>query len=114
MASWMHDKKIRRKNGRNRSGQMNARFLSAAKRLNRLPEILHCRKHTPDWRRLTAAYVGLSRKLPFRISFASGGFEFQEIGDIATFWQIFYRGIYPVEPSDRLIVDAGANIGAFS
>jgi hypothetical protein len=92
---------------------MNARFLGAMKNLNRLPEILRCRKHTPDWRRLTSAYVGLNRKLPLQISFTSGEFEFQEASDIATFWQIFYRGIYPVKSSDRLIVDAGANIGAF-
>jgi hypothetical protein len=77
-------------------------------------EILLCRKHTPDWRRLTSADVGLNAKLPFQISVASGGFEFQKVGDIATFWQIFYRGIYSLESSDRLIVDAGANIGAFS
>ena len=93
---------------------MNSRFLSGAKHLNRLPEVLRCRKHTPDWRRLTAAYTGLNRVLPFRISFGSGSFEFQEISDIATFWQIFYREVYPVKVSDRLIVDAGANIGAFS
>jgi FkbM family methyltransferase len=95
-------------------GEMNTRLLKAAKHLNRLPEILRCRKHTPDWRRLTSAYIGVNKELPFRISFASGGFEFQEVSDIATFWQIFYRDIYPVKSSDRLIVDAGANIGSFS
>jgi FkbM family methyltransferase len=93
---------------------MSTRLLKAATHLNRVPEILRCRRHTPDWRRLTSAYVGLNGKLPFRIGFASGGFEFREISDIATFWQIFYRRIYPVRSSDRLIVDAGANIGAFS
>jgi len=93
---------------------MNPRFLNAGRHLNRLPEILRCRKHTPDWRRLTSAYVGLNGELPFHIRFSSGGFDFKEVGDIATFWQIFYRDIYPVKSSDRLIVDAGANIGAFS
>jgi FkbM family methyltransferase len=29
-------------------------------------------------------------------------------------WQIYCRGVYDVRPSDRLIVDAGANIGLFA
>jgi hypothetical protein len=93
---------------------MNTRLLNAARHLNRVPEILRCRSHTKEWRRLTSAYVGVNTELPFQISFASGGFEFREVGDVATFRQIFYRGVYPVQPSDRIIVDAGANIGAFT
>ena len=30
------------------------------------------------------------------------------------FWQIFVRELYAVRPDDRLIIDAGANIGAFT
>ena len=90
------------------------RLLKIGQHLNRLPEVLRCRQHTHQWLRLTAAYVGLKGELPFAINFPSGRFEFLERADVATFWQIFYREIYPVESSDRLIVDAGANIGAFS
>jgi|SRR5208282_1312469 len=90
------------------------RLLKAGQNLNRLPEILRCRQHTHQWLRLTAAYIGLKEDFPFEISVPSGIFGFVERGDVATFWQIFCRGIYPVDSSDRLIVDAGANIGAFS
>jgi FkbM family methyltransferase len=90
------------------------RLLKAGQNLNRLPEVLRCRQHTHQWLRLTAAYIGLKEDFPFAISVPSGSFEFVERCDVATFWQIFCGGIYPVEPSDRLIVDAGANIGAFS
>ncbi len=93
---------------------MPARLLKAARQLNRIPEVLRCRQHTPQWLRLSAAYIGLKSALPFEITLPSGKFEFREMSDIATFWQIFYRRIYAVEASDRLIIDAGANIGAFT
>ena len=91
-----------------------ARFLKTVQHLNRVPEIMRCQRHTPEWKKLTAAYVGLKAPLPFEIGLPSGKFEFREIGDVATFWQIFYRHVYPVDSSYRLIVDAGANIGAFT
>jgi FkbM family methyltransferase len=81
---------------------------------DRLPELMRCRRHTPQWRRLFAGYCGLNTSLPFEIKIPSGRFEFVEASDIATFWQIFYRNMYPVLPSDKLVIDAGANIGAFS
>jgi FkbM family methyltransferase len=90
------------------------RLLKAAQSLDRFPEILRCQQHTDQWFRLTSAYIGLNGELPFGIRIPSGRFEFLEKSDVATFWQIFYRKIYSVRPSDRLIVDAGANIGAFS
>ena len=73
-----------------------ARLLKVGQNLNRLPEVLRCRQHTHQWLRLTAAYIGLKEDLPFEVNFPSGSFEFLERGDVATFWQIFYRGIYPV------------------
>jgi FkbM family methyltransferase len=90
------------------------RLLKAVRHFNRIPEILRCRDHTKDWSALTSAYVGFKSALPFEVELASGPFQFREPSDVATFWQIFYRRIYPVRTSDRLIVDAGANIGAFT
>jgi FkbM family methyltransferase len=63
---------------------------------------------------LTAAYLGLPTKLPFCITLDSGLFEFDEWYDIPTFWQIFFADIYPVQQTDKTIIDAGANIGAFT
>lgn len=90
------------------------RPLRAVTQLNRLPEVLRCRTATKQWRRLTAAYVGLPSRFPFVIDLATGSFEFREISDVPTFWQIFLREIYAVQPEYHIIVDAGANIGAFS
>ena len=90
------------------------RFLKTAQHLNRVPEILRCQRHTHQWLKLTSAYVGLNASLPFEVNVGSGKFQFVELSDVATFWQIFFRRIYPVYVSDRLIIDAGANIGAFT
>jgi hypothetical protein len=91
-----------------------SRLLRAATQIRRVPEVLHCRSLTRDWVRLTVAYVGLRSKLPFSINLPSGPFEFRETSDIPTFWQIFLANLYPVRPTDRVIIDAGANIGAFT
>lgn len=90
------------------------RALRVVENLDRVPEVLRCRRHTHDWLKLTASYVGVNARLPFAIRLPSGRFEFRERGDVATFWQIFYRDVYPVGKDYRLVVDAGANIGAFS
>ena len=34
--------------------------------------------------------------------------------DLATLWLIFFSPAYPVKASDRVIVDAGANVGFFT
>ncbi|HZS57138.1 MAG TPA: FkbM family methyltransferase [Bryobacteraceae bacterium] len=93
---------------------MAARFFKTVQNLNRLPEILRCQRHTKQWLELTSAYVGLKVHLPFKVNLRSGEFQFCELSDVATFWQIFYRKVYPVRASDYLIIDAGANIGAFT
>ena len=91
-----------------------SRFAKVVVHLNRLPEVFRCRRHTADWFKLSAAYIGFKTHLPFEIRMASGSFEFRETSDIATFWQIFYRRVYRVDPGDISILDAGANIGAFT
>src|SRR5262252_5002710 len=90
-----------------------ARILRAVRNPTRLAEVRECRNATPDWFRLFAAYIGAPFQ-PFTIRLASGSFEFREKSDVATFWRIFFNRLYELEPSDRLIFDAGANIGAFS
>src|SRR4051794_8526066 len=90
------------------------RLLRALQHLNRIPEVLRCRRHTRQWLTLTAAYLGLKSTLPLEITLRSGKFQFREASDVDAFWAIFCRDDYPVKSSDALIVDAGANIGAFT
>jgi FkbM family methyltransferase len=95
---------------------MNARAKRLARHFNRAPEIVRCALHTPDWLPLLLCYVGLGQKrFPLTARFrGTPTFEFRDLADVATWWQIFYRNVYPVERDDRVIIDAGANIGAFT
>jgi FkbM family methyltransferase len=38
----------------------------------------------------------------------------QEFYDLETLWQVYFHRVYEVAPSDRCVIDAGANIGLFS
>jgi FkbM family methyltransferase len=40
--------------------------------------------------------------------------ELDEFYDLETLWQVWFRRVYQVRPSDRVVVDVGANIGLFS
>ena len=40
--------------------------------------------------------------------------RFEEFYDLETLWQIFFHRVYDVRPSDRVVIDAGANIGLFA
>ena len=91
---------------------MSRRLLKVFLNLGRCRQIQRCASATRQWPRLTAAYVGIRVPLPFTITLASGSFEFREFSDIPTFWQIFFRDEYSVRTDDRVIIDAGANIGA--
>lgn len=97
-----------------RTSESAHRLVKGLMQLGRFPEVLSCRSATKQWPTLTAAYAGWPIRLPFSVNLSSGSFEFHERSDVATFWQIFFRQVYPVCPDARLIIDAGANIGAFT
>ena len=91
-----------------------ARLFKALSQLNRFPEILLCRAATPHWFKLTAAYLGVAVKFPFDIQLQTGRFRFTTLADVRTFWCVFFSSLYDVRQTDKLIVDAGANIGTFT
>jgi FkbM family methyltransferase len=65
---------------------------------------------------MAAAYLGVSTMaMPTVVQHRSGlRLRVNEFADLETIWQIFLRRVYRVWPSDRVIVDAGANVGFFS
>jgi FkbM family methyltransferase len=69
-----------------------------------------------NWWEVTSTYVGISRpRLPLDVRFRSGmRHRVVEFYDLETLWQIFFRRVYDVRPTDRVIIDAGANIGLFA
>jgi FkbM family methyltransferase len=90
------------------------RILKIVTSFHRLPEILLCRAATPQWMKLTASYIGFPVTLPFDIELRTGTFRFTTVADVRTFWLVFFSRTYDVRPGDRLIIDAGANIGTFT
>jgi FkbM family methyltransferase len=91
-------------------------FWKALTNANRASEILRCTAETPQWARLSAAYLGITRlQYPYVLHLRQGEhLRLEELTDLKTFWQIFLRRIYRVLPADQVIVDLGANIGLFS
>jgi hypothetical protein len=79
----------------------------------RAGEIFRCRRVTRQWIELTLAYLRLKPiSSPLQVALKGGGhLTVEDSGDGDGFWQIFVRRIYTVLPSDRVIVDAGANVG---
>ena len=67
---------------------------------------------------VVASYVGvksLSLRLPYEARFRTGvAYRLEEYYDLETLWQIYFHNVYPLLPSDRVMVDAGANIGLFT
>jgi len=86
------------------------------KNTRRAPEIFRCARETSQWPEITSAYLGLSRlPYPSLLRLRRGdSIRLQELTDVKTFWQIFLRRVYRVEPSDRIILDIGANTGLFT
>jgi FkbM family methyltransferase len=84
--------------------------------LNRFREVFVCMLETAQWLPLTLAYVGLlPLRYPFEVRLRSGEvLILREQTDLVIFWMIFVRRYYPVNQSDRVIVDVGANIGLFT
>ena len=88
---------------------------TAVRHVSRGREVIQCVREVEGWRKLILAYVGLSSlPMPHTAHTRSGSsFCLEEFYDAETLWQIYCRGIYEVRPDDRVIVDAGANIGLF-
>jgi FkbM family methyltransferase len=83
---------------------------------NRAPEIFRCAAETTQWVRITAAYLGLAGlRYPYVLTLRAGErIPLQETTDLKTFWQVFLHHVYRVQPTDRIILDIGANIGLFT
>ena len=83
---------------------------------NRAPEIFRCTAETSQWAQVTAAYLGFSRlQYPCILHLRLGEqIRLEEHTDLKTFWQVFLRRVYHVQPTDRVILDIGANIGLFT
>lgn len=92
------------------------RLGAALRHVGRIPEVLRCYSSARDAWILAAGYAGIRDfPLPYAARFHDGTeYELREFYDLETLWQIYFHRVYEVAPSDRCIVDAGANVGFFS
>lgn len=95
---------------------MNARVGRILSHWRRAPEVLESARATNDAATLALGYLGLrAPKYPFTVRFRSGEqLSVETHHDLVTLWIIFFRKEYRVPTTCTTIVDAGANIGAFS
>jgi FkbM family methyltransferase len=90
--------------------------MAVLKNAGRMPEVFRCLGVSPDWATVIPAYLGLARPaFPWDFKTRSGdALSLESFEDLVTAWIIYCRREYTVLSEDRFIVDAGANIGAFS
>lgn len=95
---------------------MNARVSRILSQWRRAPELLNSVRETPDAPTLALGYLGLrTPSYPFVVHLRSGEqLRIETHHDLVTLWIIFFRNEYRVPSTCKTIVDAGANIGAFS
>jgi FkbM family methyltransferase len=95
---------------------MNARVSRITAQWRRAPELLASIRETTDPLTLALGYLGLrTPRYPFVAHFRSGEkMRVETHHDLVTLWIIFFRNEYHVPKTCTTIVDAGANIGAFS
>ncbi len=93
-----------------------SRFAKIFNNLNRIGEVYDCLRTTKQWIPLTLAYIGIcSLTYPYKVFLNNNScITLTDFFDLTTFWSIFFGNAYPVCASDKVIVDAGANFGAFT
>lgn len=91
------------------------RLLTAARHLQRWNEVVQCMRASSEWPKLAACYLGISAFHPFDAVLRDGNrYRLEEYYDLETLWQIYFHQAYKLESGDRVVVDAGANIGLFA
>jgi FkbM family methyltransferase len=81
-----------------------------------LPAVLACGRLFRNWHRLLGMYVGMRDFEPPFVAIGRGPFTVThwEPSDLQTTWAVFCTAPYQVPRGGGLVLDLGANIGAFS
>ena len=85
-------------------------------KVKRVREVRACCRETPQWFPLTLAYLALRPlSYPYDLRLRTGEqITLNERTDLIVFWLVFCKRQYPVNASDRTIIDVGANIGMYT
>ncbi len=89
---------------------------TALKGIRRSGELLTAYRLTPAAPKLLASYLKIGKlSFPFDIPLRSGAsLRVSTRGEVKVFWEVFVHQCYRVWPDCNTVIDAGANIGAFS
>jgi FkbM family methyltransferase len=81
-----------------------------------LPAVLACSRLFRNWQILLGMYVGMRDFVPPFVAVGRGPFTVThwEPSDLQTTWAVFCTASYEVPRGGGLVLDLGANIGAFS
>lgn len=92
------------------------RILEMPRNFKRAPEILAAKKEFEDWARVVSTYLGYPMiQFPYLLQTKHyGKLQLTEFSDLITAWIIYLRQEYPIRGDEKVILDVGANIGAFS
>jgi FkbM family methyltransferase len=91
-------------------------ILSGVRHLSRAVEIWRCLRQSNDAANVIASYLGVrvpDYPLDFQTPYGDV-MTLADFHDLVTAWILFYRREYRIDPRCRVIIDAGANIGAFT
>ncbi|MGE0707071.1 MAG: FkbM family methyltransferase [Planctomycetota bacterium] len=92
------------------------RVAKTLRHLHRAGEALRCAREARDALTVTLAYTGARQPAYPYLLRLRDGFELrcESWLELVTSWVVLFRGEYPDPRGCRVIVDAGANIGAFT
>ena len=93
-----------------------SRVVRGLRSFSRAGEIARCVRDCPEWARVIPAYLG-GRGLEYPYNFrtrAGDAVRLADWEDLTTVWAVLFGDEYRVDSADRVIVDLGANIGAFT
>lgn len=92
------------------------RFIAGLKSLDRILEVLRCFRQSRSPLSEFLAYLQVrALEYPHEVRLRDGSrLVVNDWEDLTTAWVVFYGNEYTVRPNDKIIVDLGANVGAFS
>jgi FkbM family methyltransferase len=92
------------------------RWLKSLRHLNRIPEVWRCLRQSRHGWPLVRGYLGVGTlSYPRHLQLHNGiDLELRNVHDLVTAWVIFFRNEYHLPPDASVVLDLGANYGAFT
>lgn len=92
------------------------RMIRGVRSIGRIREVVRCRQDQVDWFILLRGFLRLGGPVfPHRVLTRDGWVvDATDWSDLRSIWVVFWGGEYLLHGDEQVIIDAGANIGAFT